>query len=170
MGSYIYAVRSPSVKLKQFLTHEKIEVRQAKFVTRNSFSDSVNYEQIDRNYTKKGVATHIILSDDMKNLKGKTVYEYGSESGVFNDAIDLGSTYKAVGVILGKPRAWYIETRKHVIENIRRQEEFQKMKRGKLSIGGFGNDFHAYEEELHRRDKEAQAKGEDIYFRGYYIG
>ncbi len=169
MSSYIYTVLAPTKSIKQLPTNEIVNIRLAKFFCRNTSLEDKTIDSINLRYLKKGIASHIVLGDNLKDLNGQTVFEYNSNEGLFNDDHDLNNKFKAVGVILGKSRSWYVETRKDVIEKIHRQNEYQKMRRGVLSIGEFGQDYNAYEEYLHGKDKEAQANGQGIYFRGYFI-
>lgn len=169
MSSYIYTIRAENKTIKNSSTDEKINIRLAKFFCRNQSLDNNTIDSINYRYLKKGVAPYIVLGDDLKDLSNQKVFEYNSEDGHLNDQHDLGKKYNAIGVILGKPRAWLIETRKDVIEKLHRQNEYQQMRQRKLSIGKFGYDYNLYEEFLHSKDKEAQANGEDFYFRGYSV-
>lgn len=169
MSSYIYAVTAKTLKLKQFFTHEKLDVRQAKFFCRYAQLNQSDIDKIEQRYENKGKAEYIVCGDDMNDLYGSIVYKYNSESGYFVDDHDLGNKFQPVGVILGKKRAWYIETRKDVVEKINRQNRWSAMKAGKLSVGQFGYDVDAYEEWLYEQDKEAKANGEVIFFQGWNI-
>jgi len=172
MGSYIYTVRAVNKNITVRTTGEKVNVRLAKYACRNSCIDdhTALLERSEIFYDRAGIAEYIVLGDDMKDLYGMQVFNYGSERGVFNDEYCLGVQYKAIGIILGNaPRSWYIETDKRVIENLHRQNEYRAMKEGKLFIGEFGSDVDAYEEYLYQEDKKAKAEGKEIYFRGYII-
>lgn len=169
MSAYAYAVTAKSLKLKQFFTHEKLDVRQAKFFCKDYLLKSADVLKIDNRYEKKGKAEYIVCSDDMSDLYGSIVYKYNGESGLFIDDRELNTKYEPVGIILGKQRAWYLETRKDVVEKINRQNQWTDMKAGKLSVGKFGYDVDAYEEWLYEQDKKAKAEGEDIFFQGWGI-
>lgn len=170
MGVYIYAVTAKSFKAKQFFDHEKLTIRLAKFLNRATQITTKETDRAEYAYCKKGAASHVVIADDSSELYGRTVYEYEKDgTGIFADGVGFSDRCKAVGIILGKPRSWYVETNKKVIENLRRQNEYRRMKMRKQSIGEHGYDFHSYEEYLHQKDKEAITEGEDIFFRGYCI-
>lgn len=142
MGSYIYSVRSKTVNVKK-ADGSKMPVRLAMFLCRNESGWDIPTRQeklvnsAQSFYEKKGIAPFIVMADDTKDLEGLAVYSYNRISGTFVDDWNIGDTILPIGTIMGKQRAYHLETREWVIEKHRRQKEWTAMEKGILSIGEF---------------------------------
>jgi hypothetical protein len=73
--------------------------------------------------------------------------------------------FKAIGTLTKHGRGWYVKTNEESVECLRRVKEFDRMNKGFLSIGNFGNDSQAYKEHLESKDK---GKG-SMFTRGHGI-
>jgi len=72
---------------------------------------------------------------------------------------------KQIGTLLKRSGAWYVETNLEIIELIRRDLEFAKMKAKTMYKGEFGADYNRYMEHLNKQDKKAGR----IVTRGYSL-
>ncbi len=85
---------------------------------------------------------------------GARVVKIPSDHTGVSDEID-DQKLEPVGTLLKKGKRWYVETDLNTIEIMRREQEVQKMKEGRLSIGEFGHDYAAYAKELSQQDMKA---------------
>ncbi len=99
----------------------------------------------------------------MDKLGGAVVELPHNYNGVSSELDD--DKMKEVGTLLKKGGKWYVETSLEIIELIRRDLEFAKMKAKLMYKGEFGADYNRYTEHLNRKDKDAGR----IVTRGYSL-
>lgn len=175
MTTTVNAIISKS--FKAVLNGNKIDVNRCRFICNQNDLDILRFDDYSvkirkraessynralMNYQKiKSKPQYVLLYPyDGNELHGSVVHEVIEQdsNGVFND-YEADKLFKPIGTIIQEGRDKKIETDEVVVEKIRRSQEYQKIKDGKLVIFYSSNEEDnrnpdKYIQHLEARDEE----------------